>query len=387
MPETVFSPMHPRVEAVDINEAVAEALAAIGPCDRLTVLVNDPQRHTSSRAVLESLLPRRPVRLRVLVAAGTHSFTPAQRTQFESSLLNGLPVDAVAWHECRSPELVSLGGAWRGHPWLLEPPPLLAIGSVEPHYFAGWTGAHKTATVGCCHHDDIQANHAHALEPSCRPGRLEGNPVYEGIAAMLAALEALQKLAAVNLIQAGRDVLAVAGGRALDSLRRLTTLAGEVFLRRVETPFDAVIAEVEGPLGRSFYQADKGIKNNEWAVRDGGTFILQAPCQEGIGQDHFVSLLRQAGSYDEAVSLVNQRGYRLGDHKAVRLRYLTDPARRNVQAFLVGGGVSPQDASVLGFRCCDSVEEALGARGIYANLARVLRIKDAGNLCALPAED
>ncbi len=126
-----------------------------------------------------------PETIRLLVACGSHSFSAAQRAAFERTLLGDLAVEAVAWHDCRSRQLACLGEIWMCHRWLLESRPLLAVGSVEPHYFAGFTGAHKTATIGCAAYADIESNHAHALGDDCRPCCLEGNPVYEGVANML----------------------------------------------------------------------------------------------------------------------------------------------------------------------------------------------------------
>ncbi|HAU38209.1 MAG TPA: hypothetical protein DCX07_10915, partial [Phycisphaerales bacterium] len=256
--------------------------------DGLTLLVNDPQRHTDTRAVLQCLAGCvRLDRCHIRVATGSHRFSMDLRRQFERQLLDGLPAVPVAWHDPDAP------AAFDG--------PLLAIGSVEPHYFAGFTGAHKTCTIGFASCAAIERNHAFALSPSARPGRLAGNPVHEGILQMLGDLERRTPVAAVNLVQAGRRILGAFGGRVGETLSPAAQLAGATFLRQIDSPADAVVAEVSGPLARSFYQADKGIKNNEWSVRDGGTLVLLADCPDGIGQDDFVGLLRQAPTHRQAV--------------------------------------------------------------------------------------
>jgi nickel-dependent lactate racemase len=385
----LFQPTPPPSGEVDLDVAVREGLERIDRLQRLTVLVNDPQRDTSSRSVLELIVSEvEAAKIRILVATGTHNIPAAQRRKFEQELTAGLGVGGIAWHDSRSDKLVPIGaeGTWRGAPWLLEGGGLLGIGSVEPHYFAGFTGAHKTVTVGCAAYEDVEANHAAALSPEARPGRLEGNPVHEGIAEMLAALEAARSVAVVNLVQAGGRLVAAAGGRPLPALDALVKQAEAVFIHHIDSPADALIAEVTGPLARSFYQADKGIKNNEWAVRDGGVLVLVAGCEDGIGQDHFVKLLRQAPNYDEAVTVVNRRGYRLGDHKAVRLRYLTDTAHRGVKVFLVSEGLSDEEAGVLGLTRARSAAEALSVAGIHPDRHRVFRLLDAGNISLLPRE-
>jgi lactate racemase len=368
-----------------VEQAVADGLATMGNPGRLTIILNDPQRHTDSRTVLDLLgQVVDPRECRILIATGSHSIAQAQRLTFVESLIVGSPFGDIAWHDARSPDLVRIPGGWACHPWLVQDRPLFAIGSVEPHYFAGFTGAHKTCTIGCCGYEDIQANHAHALEPTSRPARLEGNPVFDGVAGMLAALQARQTVAAVNLIQSGRRIIAAAGGEPLATLKALVPAAEKAFVRTIDMPAEALVADVAGPLARTFYQADKGIKNNEWAVRDGGVLVLSAACPGGIGQDEFVRLLRDAPTYRQAVEIVQQRGYRLGDHKAVKLRYLTDPACRNVRVFAVCPGLSEHDAAVMGLAKAQSVEQALLAAGVNPANTGVLRVADAGNTCVLP---
>lgn len=369
-----------------VKDAAAAAVSLLGTPSRLTVLVNDPQRQTRTPAVLEALRRHiEPSRTRILVATGSHSIAAAQRADFELALTAGFAAGLIDWHDSRDERLVPIGDGWRGHPWLLEDGALLAIGSVEPHYFAGFTGAHKTATVGCAAYRDIEANHAAAISPYCRPGRLETNPVYEGIVGMLSSLEALRPVATVNLVQIADRIVAAAGGAALESLRATIPLVREAYMHCLPREADALVVEVAGPLGRSFYQAEKGIKNSEWAVRDGGAIILVAPCPDGIGQDHFVALLRRAPTYSQAMAIVARQGYRLGDHKAVRLRYLTDPSCRAVGLYIVSDGISDEQAQILGLAKAASVEAALADAGVNPRKSSVYRVEDAGNMCVIAA--
>lgn len=366
-------------------DAAARATAqAVAAARGVTLLVNDPQRGTATGEVLRRIQPTlRGKRLRVIVATGSHHFGPEQRADFEQSLLAGLKVSAVAWHDARATDLCPIGPAgavWHAHPWLLEDEDLLlAVGSCEPHYFAGITGAHKTVTIGCASYGDIEANHRHALSPASRPGRLEGNPVHDGVAAMLAALESRRPVLAVNLMQLGDTVLAAASGRPMEALEALAEPVRQTYFCRLAAPADALVLEVDGPLGVSFYQADKGIKNSEWAVRDGGALVLVAACPEGIGQSAFTRLLRDCPSFASISERVERQGYRLGDHKAVKLRYLTDA--RRVRVFVVSDGLSSDDAALLGFAKAPAALAALAAAGVRPGRDQVYRVRDAGNTC------
>ena len=369
-------------ETPNIARAVTDALAhTLGP-GPVTAIINDPQRDTDSRGVLAEIVRQiRPHPIRILIACGSHSFSDPAKKQFAAELGGLVTPDQIAWHDCRAETLVSIGGSWRGHPWLTESPRLIAIGSVEPHYFAGFTGAHKTATIGVASFADIQTNHTGAMSSESRPCMLDGNPIYQGVCKMIDGLESICPVGAVNLLQVAGRPMAVAGGDPLEALSSLTSLARHAFVAQISKPADALVLEVKGALARSFYQADKGIKNSEWAVKPGGVIILKAPCPEGIGQDHFVELLKQASTHSDALALVNKRGYRLGDHKAVRLRYLTDPACRGVRVSLVSDGIEDAQAATLGMTKSDSVDQAIIAAGKDSQDYKKYWVADAGNVC------
>jgi nickel-dependent lactate racemase len=370
-----------------LPQAVETALAALreqGAGDRsLSILVNDPQRHTDTPAVLRILAARTDIeRSRVVIATGTHTFPADQRAAFERRVFAEVSPSEVSWHDARAENLSSLTGPadWRAHPWVAEGGPLLAIGSVEPHYFAGLTGAHKTCTIGVGSLADVERNHAHALDPASGPGRLDGNPVYDGIAAMVETLEARAPLAGVNLVQAGETLVGCSGGRILPALREAAPPALQAFTANIPAAADAMVLEVTGPLGRTMYQADKAIKNNEHAVRDGGMIVLVASCEQGVGQAHFVHLLEQARTAADARDIVRRRGYCLGDHKAVRLRHLTDPSERSVRVWAVTPGLTRADLETLQFRPAGSVDEAFAAAAMDVSRQAVYRVRDAGNV-------
>ncbi|MBW1671068.1 MAG: DUF2088 domain-containing protein [Deltaproteobacteria bacterium] len=373
------------IDEVLLKKAVNNALQCLGKPQALTVVVNDPQRQTDSPRVLK-VLSRLidPACIRILIATGTHSYSSDKMRNFELKLIQDLPIENIQWHDSQSNELVPVRpNRWRAHLWLVGDRPVLGIGSVEPHYFAGFTGVHKTLTIGCAAYADVESNHASALLPGSRPGRLAGNPVFEGISQMLEDLAASQRLSGVNLVQVGSTIIDAAGGTPLSVLKALAPIAQEAFMQEIGVPADAIIVETAGPLGQSFYQADKAIMNNQWAVRNSGVIVLSAPCENGIGQDHFVKLLVQAPTASTAKDIVKRRGYRLGDHKAVGIRMLTDPDCRAVKVFAVSKGLSQADTVAIGIIKALSVDQALSAAKINPTRHRVYRILNAGNLCVL----
>jgi len=307
------------------------------------------------------------------------------------------------------------------HDWIL------AIGSVEPHYFAGATGAHKTLTIGCLARADIERNHAGALHPASDLLALDGNPVFDGIALLADGLlhggptrprrnsaedpadAGLNRAApldpgpnsappadaglnqtspagakhflALNQVAAGERVLAAAAGGWRETLEALLPVVRTVYTHQVARPADVLHLRVPLPLGRDLYQADKALKNCHQAVRDGGLIILEADCPHGVGPDAFLSLLRRAPDYAAACEIVRREGYRLSDHKAVKLRHLMDPKQRGVRVVVVSANLRAADVAGTGLELRARLENVEAQLQHLASATRGIAVEDAGNSC------
>jgi hypothetical protein len=365
---------------------------ALGP---ITIVVNDTHRMTETRPFLSALLTavdrvfpadRRP-ELRMLVAAGTHKSDRMERSAHEERMAAPFlkRFTEIAWHDSDDETQLRDVGGFELHRWMSEHGTYVACGSAEPHYFAGVTGAHKTLTVGVMSRADIEKNHAGAMQAEATGFALDGNPIHEGVVAALRALEASRaRLFALNQLLVGGRVIGLSAGSPLSALHAAVPLVRTVFGHRVSEPFDCVVACVGPPLDRDLYQADKGIKNTEAGVRDGGVLILDAACARGVGIDHFLGLLRGAPTYVDAMLIISGRGYRLGDHKAVKLRALRD--NRHVRLAVVSPHLDAALAPVLGMEIFKTrADAATWARGLLGSTSanskpRALVVEDAGNL-------
>ena len=387
-PDERVDPAHLRstlAQSKTMIDFLAEAAAAN---EAVVLLVNDSHRATQTTMALAALAEvlegwSRPPRFRALVATGAHRFSGQERRAFEAATFSEsrLDIEEVAWHDANDAAvLVDVAGV-RMHRWLATGRWLLPIGSVEPHYFAGVTGAHKTVTIGGLAREDIERNHAGAMDPAADVLRLGGNPVFDGMVEILTAMKAGERrLCAINEVVCGDLLLGAAVGDPLDTLDELLPVVRRVFVRQVTAPMDVLRLKVPWPLGRNLYQADKALKNNHRAVRDGGAILLEAECGEGVGPDAFLSLLRRANTYAEARRIVMKEGYRLGDHKAVKLRYLTDPAARDVHVALVSPYVLAPDAEAAGMRIFPDAAAAIEWLGdvVTGPFERGLVVEDAG---------
>ena len=255
------------------------------------ILVNDRARvsHCGLPQLLHELRGVAPA-LRVLVATGTHAGDAAA----ESARL-GCP---ALLHACDDAAAHVDVGGYGVDRRVLEASCVIAIGSVEPHYFAGWTGAHKTLGVGVWDRVTITANHEHACDVAAQPlDTGDGNPVAAGIRrGVRAFLEQGPPTLAVNHVLDPRGVPLAAGwGDPYAALDRVLPQARARCAHEQPQAVDVVVARVEGPLSRSLYQADKGVKNHEAVVKDGGLLVLVAELSDGLGPDRFVR--RRAGAH------------------------------------------------------------------------------------------
>ncbi|MFQ5412812.1 MAG: lactate racemase domain-containing protein [Phycisphaerae bacterium] len=392
-----LSPTPPAREIAD-DASIHHTLSACSRLDRLVqgsvsdstpilIIVNDPQRSTRTRSALNGLaqwLRERDLRpeFRVLVATGTHRFSESRREEFVRSIFDncGLNVLMPEWHDAKDDSRLVMLNGLRIHRRLAECRYILPIGSVEPHYFAGFTGPHKTVTIGCLAYEDIERNHAAALDPESDILKLTGNPIHTGVVDMLARLKtAGKRICAIGQVVLDDRVCACAAGEPLEVLQALRPMAQRVYLRSIDRTADILHLRVPPPLGRSLYQADKALKNNHRAVHDDGGIILEATCEDGIGQDAFCDILRSTRNHAEALSLVRERGYRLGDHKAVKLRHLLDPARRNVRLALVAPGLPNRELADMNLEALPTPEEALSSliHRLTGPIRRGLIIEDA----------
>ena len=398
LPDTQWEHAAPaRVASADDPARARERLARhlaieLDGCARTLVLLNDESRATSpelaATLVRAALAASREVS--VLFARGSHALEGAPLAEHADRALARLSSDEraripVAHHDARDAGSLAAHAGAHWNRAVLEADKVLALGSVEPHYFAGWTGAHKTATIGVLGLESIEASHRHALEPDSRVLALDGNPVFDGIAALATSLG--DRLTCVNEVLVGGERLAQATGPWRSALEQVLPAARLAFVRDLEDRVDLLVAQVASPLGRNLYQAEKGVKNSEDAVRDGGSVVLVAGCEDGLGPARFLDALARARTHREAREQA-RAAYRLGDHKAVKVRALE---ARGVEWHLVCPGVGERPDAVrivtlAGLRLHDSLDAALAAIRTRSNPGRALLVEDAGNLVATVVE-
>jgi len=323
------------------------------------VIINDPDRSTPTRRVFDELFPlfKDTPRLKILIACGTHSEPKDEEMRAVLGKYYDYFREKIFFHHSKDNEnLKYLGKTSRGtEVWLnklvFECERVLAIGSLEPHYFAGLTGGRKAFLPGVAGYVSVEMNHKLALEDGALPLVLEGNPVHEDMDEALNFLD-LKGIRSFQMVDApGKGIVGASYGDIRESFNNLSGLAEQIFSFNLKERTDIAVTAAVPPLDKNLYQAQKALENVAAGVKPGGIIIWVAACPSGIGGTHFFEHL-VSRTPDEILADV-KKDFKLGWQKSGRMA-------RNLKKFRIFL-VSNLDENVLdraGIRGYRNLQEA-----------------------------
>jgi nickel-dependent lactate racemase len=345
--------------------AGARPLAAMARGARqVAIVVSDSTRGVPTARIMPMLLaelaaagvPRSAVT--VVIARGVHR--PATAGEIEEIVGRERLGLRVVNHDPYDPaQLVSLGATAFGTPLevnraVREADLRVAVGKVEPHEFAGFSGGRKSVLPGIAGERTIRVNHRPEmlLSPAARPGQLEGNPIHQD---MLEAAARLQIHFMVNLVvgQAG-EILGMFTGEPGASHR-----AAVGFLRsfcQVSLPArpDIIVTTPGKPLNINLYQSVKPLIALAPLMAAGGALVLYSACPDGVGTEDMLVPYEGARDIQAVISRL-KADYRIQmDHalllgkilqQGIRIIVASPSIHRGLVAKLfLTPAASPQDA-------------------------------------------
>ncbi len=290
----------------------------------IVFIVNDGTRPTPTAKVLDALSKRMDLRkARYLIATGTHrDMTQEEYNNVFGSHYEELK-DRIIAHDAKKSECVYLGDAKSGTPMevnkiAVDADRLVIITSVEPHYFAGYTGGRKSFLPGVASFRTIETNHKLAMNREAQSLVLEGNPVHED---MMDALEQVKgkKIFTIQMVlDRHQNIYKVASGDINKAFAQAVEWANKVFVVPIPEKADVVISVAPYPMDVDLYQSQKALDNGKWALKEGGKIIMVSKCREGVGHATFLTQL--SSSKDPKQVLENLKSeYKLGYHKAAKM--------------------------------------------------------------------
>jgi nickel-dependent lactate racemase len=281
--------------------------------DRVGIVLSDITRPSPSQIllpiILEAISHVRKENIVLFIALGTHR----PNTSAELKLMLGNRItehyQIIQNNAFDLSEHISLGTSSFGHEiWLnrelLDCDVRILTGSIEPHFFAGFSGGGKAIMPGMAGQPTVLANHNAEMidDPRSTWGMTEGNPIWEEIHEVATSIE---RNFLVNVtLNRDRQITGIFSGDLLAAHEEGCQFVRNTAMAVVPEPFDIVITSNSGyPLDLNLYQSVKGMSAAAQIVRDGGNIIIATDCWDGIPEHgSYGKILRDTGSPDRVLA-------------------------------------------------------------------------------------
>lgn len=308
-----------------------------------------------------------PDQVTFLVAVGTHrpSTDGEKRAKLGDEIVDQY---RVIDHDPWTPDnLVTVYQHESGVPFMLnrlvtECDLLIATGIVEPHQYAGFSGGGKTVAIGCANEAVIAYTHGPAMldQSGTRLARLDGNPFQEAVREV-ARRAGLAFVANVVKNTSG-EVVDIAYGAPEAVHDHLAKRASSFMTASIPQQVDVAIGGVPAPKDANLYQASRAASYLQFAptpvVKPGGTIIIPARCEEGVGdgtgEQRFAAMMRHPEGPAGIIRDVRTNGIQAGAQRA----YIMALVLQDVDVVIAGADV-PASIQGLGFQTAPDVESAL----------------------------
>ncbi len=316
-----ISDPYTRIEKALQNPIGKERLGnMLKPTDKVSIIVSDATRPVPTALLLRHLLKEIQAsnveneNICIIFGLGIH------RTQTEEEKINIVGKDVYQQYRCldhNKEQCIYFGNTSRGTPveifqLVAESDFVICTGSIEHHYFAGYTGGLKAVLPGVSSRRSIEANHALMIEEGTGPG----NPDCP----VRADLEEAANMMGVDFIlnvvlNSKKEIVQAVAGHPVEAHRKGAEMVDTLNKYSVE-PADIVVVSPGGwPKDINLFQSHKALENVKSAVKPGGTIILIAQCSEGLGNAVYEEWLNATSTPQEAIEKLNI-GFIQGGHKA-----------------------------------------------------------------------
>ena len=251
-------------------------------------------------------------------------------------------------------DCVNLGTTKRGTPVdifrpVVDADIVICTGTIEFHYYAGYSGGAKSILPAVSSKRSIDANHALMLDPNSSAGRLD-SPVRDDLeeAARMLGIDFILNV----VLNDRREIISAAAGDYIEAHRKGAGFLDRLSRIEVEPSDIAIVSPGGWPRDIDIYQSHKALEHARNAVKDGGSIILVAECREGYGNRVFEEWLESGR--DEVIDKFKS-GFVMGGHKAALIAALS----KKIDLYLVSS--LPDDMVRKAYFIPASLEKALEA--------------------------
>ncbi len=199
----------------------------------------------------------------------------------------------------------------------------ICLGTVELHYFAGYSGGYKSLLPGICSRKTIEANHKLMLQPGATAGRVD-SPVrcdLEEAGALIGCDFILNVV-----LNSKKQIARAVAGHPIYAHREGAKTVDAMYIIPIKELADVVVVSAGGsPKDINLFQSQKALDNAQHALKEGGSIILAAECPEGLGERVFEKWLNEAANKQDLIDRLDY-AFEIGGHKAGLLAKLTQKA-------------------------------------------------------------
>jgi len=328
---------------------------------RLLFIVNDGTRPTPTSKILDFLYPKISTHKDVnfIVAVGSHKASTEKELKKIFGKYYEIYKEKIFIHDSRAEKnLKYFGKTSRGtevffNKIINDINNVILINSVEPHYFAGYTGGRKSFLPGIAGFKTIEMNHKFALDKSSGTLCLKGNPVHEDMLEAISFLKNLRIFSIQIVLTPEGKIFQITTGDISKSFSKAIEFANDIFCVKLKEKGNIVITAAPAPMDIDLYQSQKALENGKLALVDNGIIILVSECANGIGDQVFYDLLSKASKPSEVINFIDKE-YELGYHKAAKIAELA--TKSEIWA------VTNLDATILNkafIKKCKNIQSAL----------------------------
>ena len=333
----------------------------VGDARSVAIVISDHTRPLSAERILPLLISElegagiNRDSVTVIIGVGNHHPVTVE----EEIRLLGPVYGQVKCVHSRESGYKLLGITKRGTPIEVAEPVanagfVAAIGNIEHHQMAGYTGGVKAVAVGAASPRAIENNHRLNNLQDSGFGILEGNIVRQDMEEF-ARITNLRFIVNVILNEFHR-LVAVVAGDPVSAHRAGCAVADRLYRVRIEKPADIVIISPGGrPKDDTVYQAQKSVQNAVKAVKNGGIIVVAAKCGGGLGDPVFEAWMNEAVTPKD-LEARSAREFALGGHKGA----LIAKAVQRAEIYWVSD-MEPACVRRLFFKPYASLQEAVDA--------------------------
>ncbi|AKB50269.1 Transcriptional regulator [Methanosarcina barkeri str. Wiesmoor] len=332
----------------------------VNPDSKVAIIVSDVTRPTPTVKLLPPLLEELYIggaknkNITIFFALGLHR----NQTEEESRKLVGEEVYKkihCIQHDtgrCRRIGITSRGTPIEVFEDIMDADVVIGTGSIEFHYYAGYSGGAKSVLPGVSSKETVITNHKMMIDEKAVSGRVDG-PVRQDMeeAAKIFGLDFILNV----VLDSKKEIVTAVAGDFLEAHRKGVEVVDSMYKVPVE-PADAVIVSCGGfPKDINLFQANKALDNATQAVKAGGSIILVAECAEGIGNQVYECWNRECRSPDDAIERF-KKCFEFGGHKTA----IIAKTSKRFKLYLISKLSDEQTRNAF-FTPMASVEDALSA--------------------------